>query len=85
MNETVEKILELLDGLGVPKASDASEDLVMDSLQRVMLLVMIEEIFEIELDESDMDPFKLITVRDISELVARYERQKEESGEMQDE
>ncbi len=48
------------------------QDLGMDSLRMVMLLVTIEDTFEIELDESDMNPFSLITVQDVVNLAMKY-------------
>ena len=48
------------------------EDLAMDSLRMVMLLVSLEDVFEIELDESDMNPFALITVGDVVALAMKY-------------
>ena len=48
------------------------KDLALDSLRLVMLLVNLEETFEIELDESDMNPFQLITVQDVVNLVNKY-------------
>ena len=48
------------------------EDFSMDSLRMVMLLVTLEERFEIELDESDMNPFELITADDVVNLVKKY-------------
>ena len=54
-----------------------SNDLPMDSLHMVMLLVMIEDTFDIELDESDMNPFALVTVQDVIELVAKYKKTSE--------
>ena len=76
-NEIVKiQIIEILEDLCAEKVSDPSAqllgDLSMDSLRMVMLLVMIEDRFEIELDESDMDPYKLITVNDVIDLVAKY-------------
>ena len=47
-------------------------DLTLDSLRMVMLLVTLEDTFEIELDESDMNPFALVTVHDVVNLVSRY-------------
>ena len=47
-------------------------DLSLDSLQMVTLLVMLEESFDIILDEADMNPFDLITVRDVINLVEKY-------------
>ena len=47
-------------------------DLALDSLLMVTLLVEIEEAFEIELDESDMNPFDLVTAQDAVDLVKKY-------------
>ena len=47
-------------------------DLSFDSLRMVTLLIMIEDTFDIELDQSDMNPFLLVTVQDVINLVARY-------------
>lgn len=53
---------------------DASlqKDIFLDSLGMVTLLLMVEDEFKIELDESDMNPFDLITVNDVFELVKKY-------------
>lgn len=48
------------------------EDLSLDSLQMVTLLMMLEEEFKIVLAESDMNPFDLITVQNVVDLVERY-------------
>ena len=53
-------------------SNSLQNDLGMDSLGLIMLLTMIEDTFEIELDESDMDPFALRTVQDVIDLVAKY-------------
>ena len=47
-------------------------DLGLDSLQMVTLLIMLEKSFLITLDESDMNPFDLQSVRDVVELVEKY-------------
>ena len=47
-------------------------DLGLDSLQMVLLLMMLEETFEIVLHESDMNPFNLINVADVVNLVEKY-------------
>lgn len=47
-------------------------ELGLDSLQLVTLLVMLEDAFEIVLDESDMNPFDLTTVSQVVELVEKY-------------
>lgn len=48
-------------------------DLGLDSLQMVSLLMMLEEKFQILLNESDMNPFDLIFVRDVMTLLEKYE------------
>ena len=75
------RVIEMLEDICMENVTDTSAqllgDLSMDSLRMVMLLVMIEDIFEIELDESDMNPFVLITVQDVIELVAKYKIERE--------
>ena len=70
------QVIEILEELCTEKITDTSvkllDELSMDSLRMVMLLVMIEDTFEIELDESDMNPFALLTVKDVIDLVAKY-------------
>ena len=54
-------------------------DLGLDSLQMVTLLMIVEEKFEIVLDESDMNPFDLIRVQDVIRLVERYTGEENET------
>ena len=56
------------------------EDLGMDSLGMVTLLVLLEDAFNVEFDESDMDPFDIQTVEDVFELVQRYADEGEDKG-----
>lgn len=74
--------IEILEDICTENISDFSAELVndlsMDSLKMVMLLVMIEDRFDIELDESDMNPFALITVQDVVSLVLKYKEFGEE-------
>ena len=75
--ETIKtQVIQILEDIGTEKIKDTSvqllNDLAMDSLRMVMLLVMIEDTFEIELDESDMNPFALLTVKDTIDLVVKY-------------
>lgn len=66
-------LLKELSGNETIKLSDTlKNEIALDSLGMVTLLVEIEDIFQIELDESDMNPFELITVSDVVELVKRY-------------
>ena len=48
------------------------EDLAFDSLSMVTMLVEIEDVFDIELDESDMNPFDLSTVQNVIDMVTKY-------------
>ena len=51
---------------------ELENDLALDSLQMITLLMMLEESFLIVLDESDMNPFDLITVFQVVKLVEKY-------------
>ena len=83
MNEIEQKVLEVLEDLCMTTVEDTSKnligDLAMDSLRMVMLLVTLEEVFSIELDESDLNPFLLITVQDVIDLTSKYTQSEEES------
>ena len=74
--EVQSKVFEILEDLCLMPIQDANVtligDLALDSLRMVMLLVTLEDTFEIELDESDMNPFALITVSDVISLVMKY-------------
>ena len=80
--ETIKsRVIEIFEDICSEKIVNVSvniiEDLSMDSLRMVMLLVMIEDVFDLELDESDMNPFALITVQDVIDLVSKYKIGKE--------
>ena len=65
----------LSDISGVDEISMSDElqnDIGLDSLGLVTLLIELEEGFGIELDESDLNPFNLVTVFDITELIEKY-------------
>ena len=51
---------------------ELQSDLGLDSLQMVTLLIMLEENFRITLDESDMNPFDLVNVYRVVDLVEKY-------------
>ena len=71
--EEVNKILKLLSGKeAIDENDNLQENIALDSLGMVTLLVAIEERFDIKLDESDMNPFDLITVSDVTNLVKKY-------------
>lgn len=66
-------ILKKLSGVDkIDENTDLHNDLVLDSLNMVMLLVEIEDVYGITLKESDMNPFNLITVADVIKLVSGY-------------
>ena len=71
-----EKVKEILTDLcgeeNINNEDSLQNDLFLDSLSMVMLLVEIEESFDIQLDESDMNPFALNTATDIVALVKKY-------------
>ena len=54
------------------------EDISLDSLAMVTLLIQLEDAFNIELDESDMNPFDLKTVGDVLNLVRKYVEEDDE-------
>ena len=74
--KTFEKITAILSELceikEISPKNDLQADLGLDSLQMVTLLMMLEENFEIVLDESDMNPFDLARVEDVIHLLERY-------------
>ena len=71
--EKISKILSELSGIEeIKPENDLKEDLALDSLSMITLLLEIEETFEIELDESDMNPLDLNTVEDAVKLTEKY-------------
>ena len=53
------------------------DDLGIDSLGIVELLVKLEQAFNIEFDESDLDPQKIQTVGDLHNLINNYVNKKD--------
>lgn len=81
IESTVIGILESITDIKIRKKKKiALADLALDSLQMVTLLIMIEDQFGIELDESDMDPFALETVADVVAMVSKYVTNSGETG-----
>lgn len=74
--KTVEKVISILKELSGVENIDTSahlqNDLALDSLMMVTLLFEIEDSFNIQLDESDMNPLDLETVDSIIRLVRKY-------------
>ena len=74
-------ILEDLSGNTDIKESDRLfEELALDSLNMVTLLLIIEDEFNIALNESDMNPFDMKTVADVITLVNKYTGTKNEKS-----
>lgn len=73
VKEKVYKILKELSCAETVNDSDRlQEDLMLDSLLMVTLLINIEESLDIQLNESDMNPFDLVTTGDVIRLAERY-------------
>lgn len=73
IEEKVKGILcELSGEEAIEKSSTLQGDIALDSLMMVTMLVEIEEVFGIELDEADMNPFDLSTVQSVIDMVAKY-------------
>lgn len=71
-NKVKSILSELSTNSCIDTADELQKDLGLDSIQLVTLLVMIEETFDIILDESDMNPFDLLKVNDVINLVEKY-------------
>ena len=73
VREKISEILSELTGIDSINTDDAlQEDLGLNSIQMVTLLIMIEDNFNIFLDESDMNPYDLIYVYQIVDVVEKY-------------
>lgn len=74
--KNVEKTIQILKELSgmeeVKPENHLQQDCMLDSLAMVTLLLEIEEAFEIELEEADMNPMHLTTVQDVLDLVEMY-------------
>ena len=71
--KTVMKVIEeLCDTSDIREDQALIEDLGLDSLNMVILLVSMEEALGIVLDESDMNPYDLTTVKDVLNLAEKY-------------
>ena len=71
--DKVKQILSELSGIeNIHEDNQLQSDLGLDSIQLVSLLIMIEESFDIILDESDMNPFDLVSVQDVIDMVEKY-------------
>ena len=79
VQERVFNIIRELSGVeNVNLDSSLQGEIYLDSLSMVTLLIMVEDGFNIVLDESDMNPFDLLTVNDVIALVNKYVGDKDE-------
>lgn len=73
IEKAVIKILTELSGNENIRPEDTiQQDVGLDSFGMVSLLIKLEEELSIELKESDMNPFDLITVLDVIALAEKY-------------
>jgi len=86
--EIIDKVIAVLSELSGAETicleHELQGDLGLDSLQLVLLLMTLEDCFQIVLDESDMNPFDLVDVEHVINLVEKYvgvdkDERKEES------
>lgn len=73
IEEKIKGILCELSGLdSIETTAHLQEDIALDSLMMVTMLVEIEEAFDIQLDEADMNPFEFTTVQSVIDMVKKY-------------
>lgn len=73
VREKISEILSELTGIDTINTDDAlQENLGLNSIQMVTLLIMVEENFGIFLDESDMNPYDLVYVYQVVDMVEKY-------------
>ena len=79
VERTVKYILSELSGeKNIENDYMLQEKLLLDSLAMVTMLIEIEDSLDIELDESDMNPFRLDTVQSVIDMVSKYCGDKDE-------
>ncbi len=75
MNEK-ERVFQLLRKLSGVDKTDEKDTLLgnlgLDSLNMITMLLDIESEFDIRLNESDMNPYDLVRVSDVINLVEKY-------------
>lgn len=71
--EVIKLLKDMSEIKDINEGSELKNDLFFDSMEMVMLMIELEDKFNIEIDEADMDPDSLKTVGDVVYLVERYE------------
>ncbi len=81
---TKEKTLKMLERLSskndIAMTDFLKETLSFDSLDRVNLLLEIEDVFDMLLEEEDMNPLSLHTAADVVFLVEKYKGENDEKN-----
>lgn len=78
-NEKINQMMKLIVPIDhFSKNMSLQNDLGIDSLLLVNVLVQLEEIFDITIDISDLNPKALITMEDLYTLAEKYVCNKEE-------
>ncbi len=73
LEEKVKEVIREISGVeNIKESDDLLDDIGLDSLGMVTLLVELEDTFSIKIDESDMNPFDLLTVQDVIDLAEKY-------------
>lgn len=73
LEDKVKEVIREISGVEDIKESDyLLDDIGFDSLGMVTLLVELEDVLSITIDESDMNPFDLLTVQDVIDLADKY-------------
>lgn len=74
--EVFDKVCKILSELcgaeSISPEQELQKDLGLDSLQMVTLLVLLEGSFDITLNEVDMNPFDLVCVQHVVNLIEKY-------------
>ena len=71
--EVIKLLKDMSEIKDINEGAELKNDLFFDSMEMVMLMIELEDKFNIEIDEADMDPDSLKTVGDVVYLVERYE------------
>ena len=72
-HEKISEILSELTGIDSINTKDSLQaDLGLNSIQMVTLLIMIEDTFGIFLNEEDMNPYDLVYVYQVIDMVKKY-------------
>ena len=80
--DRVKRVLQDLCGQEtIEMNASLQSDLALDSLLMVTMLVKIEEEFNIELKETDMNPFDLTNVQSVVNMIKKYTNGEEDEKE----